>query len=195
MANIDIAAEIERIQAAKATLSDKGVALGISVEDDLIDELADKFDSELINRGAVSQSIMEGESVTIARGFHNGAGSISAIGNSGDYTLQAKTATPATSSQTVTPDSGYYGLSSVVVGAIPSSYKDTSAATAVASDILSGKIAITGSGQVVGTMVNNGSVTTSFDALTSSSVTIPSGYTSGGSVSITSSIENRLAAI
>ena len=39
-----------------------------------------------------------------------------------EVTLQSKSATPTTSSQTVQPDEGYTGLSQVIVGAIPSQY-------------------------------------------------------------------------
>lgn len=38
------------------------------------------------------------------------------------FSTQSKTATPTTSQQTISPDSGYDGLSSVTVGAIPSEY-------------------------------------------------------------------------
>ena len=44
-------------------------------------------------------------------------------------------------------------------------------------------------------MANNGDVTTTIDGLTTTSVTIAAGYTSGGTVSLTNDIETQLAAI
>ena len=44
-------------------------------------------------------------------------------------------------------------------------------------------------------MPNNGGMTTTMDGLTVTSVSIPAGYTSGGTVSLTSDIEDALAAI
>ena len=86
-------------------------------------------------------------------------------------------------------------LSKVSVAAIPNNYVDTGDADAVAANILDSKTAYVNGAKVVGTMPNNGSVTTSMDGLTTISVTIPAGYTSGGTVSLTSDIEDALAAI
>jgi hypothetical protein len=68
--------------------------------------------------------------------------------------------------------------------------------TAVAADVLANKVIVDKTGKpIVGTMANNGSVSKTFDGLTATSVTIPAGYTSGGTVSLTSAIEEALAAI
>jgi hypothetical protein len=44
-------------------------------------------------------------------------------------------------------------------------------------------------------MTNNGAISGSINGLTTTSYSIPAGYTSGGSVSLTSDIEDALSAI
>ena len=112
-----------------------------------------------------------------------------------DPKLQEKTVTPATSAQSVTPDSGYDGLSKVTVAAIPDNYVDTSDADAVAANILDNKTAYVKGSKVEGTMPNNGDTSGSINGITTTSLTIPAGYTSGGTVTLTSEIEDALAAI
>lgn len=116
-------------------------------------------------------------------------------GGGGNYRLQPKTVTPTKKQQNITPDAGYYGLSDVTVGAIPDNYIDTSDADAVAANILIDKSAYVDGAKVTGTMANNGSVSASIDGLTATSVTVPAGYTSGGTIALTDDIENALAAI
>ena len=140
------------------------------------------------NNGAVSKVLDTGTTTyTIAKGYHSGTGSVK-------ITTEAKTVTPTKESQQVTPSTGKV-LSKVTVAAIPSNYIDTSEGDATAPDILSGKNAFVGGLKVTGTMPDNGSVAGTIDGLTTTSVTIPSGYTSGGAVSLTDDIEQALAAI
>lgn len=68
---------------------------------------------------------------------------------------QAKTVTPETQQKIVTPDSGKY-LSSVTVEAVPTLESQTPG-TAVATDILSGKIAWVAGAQVTGSMPDQSS--------------------------------------
>lgn len=140
------------------------------------------------NNGAISKVLDTGTTTyTIAKGYHSGTGSVK-------ITTEAKTVTPTKESQQVTPSTGKV-LSQVTVAAIPSNYIDTSEGDATAPDILSGKIAFVGGLKVTGTMPDNGSVAGTMDGLTTTSVTIPAGYTSGGTVSLTDDIEQALAAI
>ncbi len=63
-------------------------------------------------------------------------------------------------------------------------FYDTAGANAAAGDILTGKTAFNASGSVSGSMANNGS-TSGTIGTKSGTVTIPAGYTSGGTVSLT----------
>ena len=112
------ATEIARLQAARNTIRNKMVNLGLGESTDLLDDLADEIDG-IVNRGAVSATVQEGDTYTIPEGYHNGSGTVSGVAGGGNYTLQAKSVTPTKSQQSITADSGYYGLSGVTVAAIP----------------------------------------------------------------------------
>ena len=85
---------------------------------------------------------------------------------------------------------------SLAVAAIPEAYQDVSDVTAMAADVLATKVIVDATGQqVAGTMPNNGAVSQTIDGLTATSASIPAGYTSGGTVSLTNDIEQALAAI
>lgn len=63
-------------------------------------------------------------------------------------------------------------------------FYDTSTADVAAGDILSGKTAFGSTGSIPGSMTNNGS-TGGTIGTKAGTVTIPAGYTSGGTVSLT----------
>lgn len=192
---MSVATEITRITTDRNTIRAKLVELGMAQSTDGLDKLAAAVEG-IVNQGAVSATVQEGDTYTIPKGYHNGSGTVSGVAGGGNYSLQSKIVTPTKLQQNVTPDSGYYGLSDVTVAAIPESYQDVSAVTAGAGDVLTGKVFINAAGQTVtGTMPNNGTLAKSIDGLTSTSVTIPAGYVSGGTVSLSNDIEEALAAI
>ena len=149
----------------------------------------------MTNRGAVSKTLdatTSNQSYTVPAGYHNGSGTVS-------ITLEEKSATPTTSSQNITPTSGKV-LSKVTVAAIPAKYADTTGDDATSADILYGKKAHSISSgaavAVTGGMTNNGAISATFDGLVTTSYTVPAGYHNGsGTVSLTSDIEDALAAI
>lgn len=185
---MSISTEISRIQSNKNTIRAKLVELGIATNTDNLDRLAASIDS-IVNQGAVSVEILEGTSYTIPAGYHNGSGTVKALtdvtGEAEKYKTQTKIATPTKKQQSVTPDNGYYALSAVTVNAIPDAYQDVTSVTAVAGDVLTGKIFVASDGTVVtGTMANNGAVSKTLDG-TTITYTIPKGYHSGtGTVKI-----------
>jgi hypothetical protein len=115
------ATEISRLSAARDTIRDKLISFGLATSTDKLDVLASEID-DIVNRGAVQATVQEGDTYTIPAGYHNGSGTVTGVSGGGNYTLQSKEVTPTKNQISVTPDSGYYGLSSVTVGAIPEAY-------------------------------------------------------------------------
>lgn len=181
---MSVSTYIASIEASRNSIRNKLVELGMAASGDKLEKLAIAIEN-IINQGAVSVTVKEGDTYTIPKGYHNGSGTVSGVGGGGNYILQSKTATPTKSQQNITPDSGYFGLSDVTIAAIPEAYQDTSSVTATAGDVLTGKVFVTADGTVTpGEMVNNGAVNKTLD-VTTITYTIPKGYHSGsGAVKI-----------
>lgn len=79
------------------------------------------------------------------------------------------------------------------VGGGVAEFFETGTSNIQAADILDGKVGFGANGQVVGTMSNNGATGGSISTK-AGTVTIPQGYTSGGSVSIAASAVQDLVA-
>ena len=182
---MSIATELSRIQTDRNTIRSKLVSLGLAASTANLDDCANAIEG-IANNGAVTATVQEGDTYTIPAGYHNGTGTVSGITGGGNYSLQSKTITPTRSQQAITPDAGYYGLSDVLVGAIPENYHDVSSSNVTAEDVLANKVFVTSEGRVTtGTMMNIGAVNKTLDAGTKS-YTVPRGYHNGqGTVSLT----------
>ena len=143
---------------------------------------------EMVNNGAVSRTLTAtSPTYRVPVGYHNGKGSVKIV-------TENKSATPTKKAQTVTPTTGKV-LAKVTVAAIPAEYVDTRGANAAATDILLGQTAYVNGVKLTGSMANNGDVSKTIDGLSATSVTIPAGYTTGGTVSLTTDIEDALSKI
>ena len=145
---------------------------------------------EMVNNGAVNKTLdVTTITYTVPKGYHSGTGKVKLV-------LETKTVTPTKSAQDITPTAGKV-LSKVTVEAIPDKYQDVSGVTATAANVLDGSYFVTKTGTLTeGSMVNKGAISETIDGLTTTSYTVPAGYHNGsGKVSLTSDIENALAAI
>ncbi|MBQ8893370.1 MAG: hypothetical protein IJ043_03060 [Clostridia bacterium] len=174
--------QITRIQTARNTIRTKLVELGLVASTAQIDALATAI-SNIVNNGTVNAEVKEGESYTIPAGYHSGTGIVKGVSGGGNYNLQDKSVTPTKSQQSVTPDSGYYGLSGVTVGAIPENYQDVSSVDATAADVLANKKIVDATGKLLaGTMPNNGAVDVTLKCNSDPTYTVPKGYHNGSGV-------------
>lgn len=182
---MSVASEIARIQGDKSAIRTKLIALGLASSTDGLDELATAIEG-ITDCGGVQAQVKEGETYTVPKGYHDGTGTVAGVAGGGNYSLQAKTVSPSRTQQEVTPDAGYYGLSTVKVNGIPDTLQDVSTVTAGAADVLAGKVIVDAEGkQVAGSMPNNGAVSKTLDA-DAASYTVPKGYHTGtGKVSVT----------
>lgn len=143
------------------------------------------------DNGTVSKTLdasTGNQEYTVPAGKHSGKGSVKIV-------LEEKSVMPSKAAQVVEPTAGKV-LSKVSVSAIPDEYQDVSGVTATAPHVLDGDKFVDAEGTLTeGTMPNNGAVEETIDGLTTTSVVIAAGYTSGGTVSLTNAIELALAAI
>lgn len=175
--------EITRLETARNTLRTKAVELGIATSTAKLDALATAYNG-IINRGTIQATVQEGDSYTIQPGYYAG-GTVSGVSGGGNYTLQEKIVTPTKAQQSVSADSGFYGLSSVTVNAIPDIYQDVSSVNATAAQVLANAVFVTSDGSVTaGTMPNNGAVEVVL-SIGNETYDVPLGYHNGeGTVSI-----------
>lgn len=118
----------------------------------------------------------------IREGYHTGGGKVVVD------VIGTKYVTPRVIDQIIEAPEGQF-LSEVYVYAMPFT-------TAQVKAVLQGTTFINEKGEVTeGTMPNNGAITKSINGLTETTVDIPEGYTSGGSVNLTEDIAQALSEI
>lgn len=188
---------VAAIPAAYQDVSDvTATASHVLTGDVFIDATGAEVTGTMPNNGAVSKVLdatANNQQYDVPLGYHNGLGQVGIV-------LEEKSATPSTSTQNIVPSSGKV-LSKVTVNPIPANYGDTSTDTGTAAQVLAGATVHSYDStqekavQITGTMANNGAISGTIDGLTTMSYSIPSGYTSGGTVSLTNDIETALAAI
>ena len=93
MPETNIATQITRITNDRNTIRNKMIEFGLVEPTANLDALATAVDG-IVNQGAVSATVQEGDTYTIPKGYHNGSGTVSGVAGGGSYNLQSKSITP-----------------------------------------------------------------------------------------------------
>ena len=185
LSDVTVAAIPEAYQDVTSVTAESGDVLSGKV---IVDAGGKVITGSMPNNGDVTRTLTADEpSCAIPEGYHSGEGEVRIV-------PEAKTVTPAKTVQNVAASEGKV-LYGVTVEAIPDNYVDTTDADAAAGQILADRTAYVNGEKITGSMPSNGGVSKTMDGLTVTSVTIPAGYTTGGTVSLTDDIEKALAAI
>lgn len=156
----------------------------------IVDATGAVIEGVMADNGTVSKTLTVADpSYTVPAGKHSGEGIINII-------PENKAVTPTKSAQDIIASNGKV-LSKVTVNPIPNAYQDVTGVTTTADKVLTGSTFVDSTGAAIeGSMANNAAVTATVDGMTTLSYTIPAGYHNGsGTVSLTSDIEDALAAI
>ena len=197
----NISEKIQSIITSKGKIRDWLIQAGKAEAGSDLEACSNALSLISVYMNAQDFNIAEGASYTIPAGYHDGTQVITNVSEEagGAYTLYSYgTITPTKTAQSFPVPTDYYGLSAFSVAAIPEAYQDVTPVTVTADKVLTGYVYVDKTGNAVtGTMPNNGKVTATFTGLSAetSSYTIPKGYHDGGTVSLTSDIEDLLAEI
>lgn len=135
-----------------------------------------KIEGSMPNKGAQTGTISTKTGVyTIPEGYHNGSGTVAIASAEQDKLISSNIKSGVTIL-------GVAGDSNVV---------DTSDATAVAGKILSDETAYVKGEKITGTMANNGAISETISTV-AEAISVPAGYTTGGTVSIDATEQAKL---
>ncbi len=149
--------------------------------------------------GSIVPLTVERNTYTIPEGYHDGERTVSVALGGTAYVTPTKEQQHIEGSWADNGEGNliHHGfLNDVYVQPIPNNYQDITVVTASPNDVLEGKYYVSASGvKYEGVMADNGNVSDTIDGFSKTSVTIPAGYTTGGTITLTNDIENALKEI